>query len=75
MEDLRRIIREILKEELSAIKGKTNAENFPIKEEVVKIQSSSDLRLFQSNEPLTHISANSLLVTVSLVISSNLCLN
>ena len=46
MEDLRSLIREILKEELSNLKDKINGENIPIKEEGVKIESSADLNNF-----------------------------
>ena len=46
MEDLRSLIREILKEELSNLKDKINGENISIKEEGVKIESSADLNNF-----------------------------
>ena len=46
MENLRYLIREVLKEELNNLKGKTKTTNSPIKEEEVRIQSSLDLNNF-----------------------------
>ena len=46
MENLRYLIREVLKEELDSLKEKTKTINSTVKEEEVRIQSSSDLNDF-----------------------------
>ena len=46
MENLRYLIREVLKEELDKLKEKTKSKNSPVKEEEVIIQSSLDLNNF-----------------------------
>ena len=46
MENLRYLIREVLKEELDNLKEKTKTINSPVKEEEVRIQSSLDLNNF-----------------------------
>jgi hypothetical protein len=46
VEDLRSLIREILSDELSALKGNISGEISQVKEEFVQIQSSSDLISF-----------------------------
>ena len=46
MEDLRSLIREVLSDELSGLKGQINEEISQVKEEFVQIQSTNDLNAF-----------------------------